>query len=315
MIPVTPEATVVIPTRNRWPLLSHAVRGALGQEDVLVEVVVVDDGSTDETPRRLDDLKDDRLRVLRNERCLGVAATRNRGIAAARGEWVAFLDDDDLWSPRKLRAQLDAALAEDRSWAYAAGVLLDQSRRVVRHLPAPSPGVLELELLKANVMPGGSSNVVVRRALLDLVGGFDEELSQLADWDLWLRLSLTERPAALHETLVAYLGHSANMLVAQVGGLLRELEYLDAKHRAARAARGVELDRVRFVHFIAFGHRRAGRRWTAARIYFQGALTHRSPGSLLRAGGALAGERAMAIGSRLSGHGAPPVPLWLEIYR
>jgi glycosyltransferase involved in cell wall biosynthesis len=90
----------VIPTRDRWPIFrAHALRSALAQEDVSLEVVVIDDGSTTPPPG----ISDRRVRVLRNPVSRGVAEARNRGVADARAPWVAFLDDDDVWSPRKLR--------------------------------------------------------------------------------------------------------------------------------------------------------------------------------------------------------------------
>src|SRR2546421_12955356 len=101
-----PEATVIIPTRDRWPLLAVTLCGALAQEGVTLEVIVVDDGSVDQTPRRLAEVIDERVRVIRHPSSRGVAAARNSAIAAARGEWLAFLDDDDLWAPHKLRIQL-----------------------------------------------------------------------------------------------------------------------------------------------------------------------------------------------------------------
>src|ERR671931_448444 len=114
-----PEVTVVVPTHGRWDLLSTAALPAsLGQEGVDLEVVVVDDGSTDATAEGLARIEDPRLRVVRHDRPHGVAQARNAGIAAARGEWVALLDDDDLWAPWKLRAQLDAAVAERAVFAY-----------------------------------------------------------------------------------------------------------------------------------------------------------------------------------------------------
>ena len=97
------EVTVVIPTRNRSRLLPVAVSSALGQEDVEVEVVVVDDASTDDTQKVLADLADERLEVVRLSSRQGVSRARNIGIAAAGAGWLAFLDDDDIWAPRKLR--------------------------------------------------------------------------------------------------------------------------------------------------------------------------------------------------------------------
>src|ERR687896_831399 len=118
-----PDVTVVIPTRSRWDLLSTAaLPSALAQEDVEIEVIVVDDGSSDTTPDALAELADPRVRVLRHQRARGVARARNAGIAAARGEWIAFLDDDDLWSPRKLRLQLERA-ADTKAHVLYTGVI------------------------------------------------------------------------------------------------------------------------------------------------------------------------------------------------
>src|SRR4051812_836378 len=103
------EVTVVIPTRNRWPALRQTLASALAQEDVDLELMVIDDGSSDETPRKLAALSDDRVHFARHLAPLGPARARNAGIDRATAPWIAFLDDDDRWSPRKLRAQLDAS--------------------------------------------------------------------------------------------------------------------------------------------------------------------------------------------------------------
>src|SRR6476659_2588711 len=142
-----PEISVVIPTRNRWSLLSRTLTGALEQIDVDHEVVVVDDGSTDETPLGLTDIGDPRLRVVRHESGRGLPAARNSGISAARGRWVAFLDDDDLWSPVKLRLVLDVAGEANADFAYSAGLVVDQANQVLETWPAPDPAqVLDLLL-------------------------------------------------------------------------------------------------------------------------------------------------------------------------
>ncbi|MFL5884580.1 MAG: glycosyltransferase family 2 protein, partial [Thermoleophilaceae bacterium] len=95
--------SVVIPTHNRWPQMRGTLDGALGQTGVEHEVIVVDDCSSDGTAEGLAGIENDRLRFLRHEQNRGVAAARNTGIEAARHEWLAFLDDDDLWAPNKLR--------------------------------------------------------------------------------------------------------------------------------------------------------------------------------------------------------------------
>src|SRR4051794_37222555 len=93
-----PQVSVILPTHNRSSMLRQALRSALDQERVDLEVIVVDDGSTDDTQEVLSRTYDERLSVIHNERPVGVARARNAAISRARGEWVAFLDDDDLWA-------------------------------------------------------------------------------------------------------------------------------------------------------------------------------------------------------------------------
>src|SRR5215208_5234996 len=103
------DVSVVVPTRNRSALLSRTLRSALRQERVDFEVIVVDDASDDETPALLSALDDHRVRVLRHETLRGLSSSRNHGAEHARAEWLAFLDDDDLWAPDKLFRQVSAA--------------------------------------------------------------------------------------------------------------------------------------------------------------------------------------------------------------
>jgi len=110
---MTELVSVVIPTRDRWELLPRAVRSVLAQEHAELHVVVVDDGSVSPAPRD-GVFADPRVQVVRRKRSGGVAAARNAGLERARGGWVAFLDDDDIWAPAKLAAQLAAARAVGR---------------------------------------------------------------------------------------------------------------------------------------------------------------------------------------------------------
>src|SRR5919198_1326209 len=203
-----PEVTVVVPTHSRWDLLSTAALPAsLGQEGVDLEVVVVDDGSTDAPAARLADIDDPRLRVVRHDRPRGVAQARNAGIAAARGEWIALLDDDDLWAPWKLRTQIDAATAEGAVFAYGGAAAVAEDRTWVYSLPPADPDTLASVLLQRNVLWGGCSNVLVRADVVRRLGGFDERLFQLTDWDLWIRLSQAGSAAACPEVLVGCIAH------------------------------------------------------------------------------------------------------------
>lgn len=307
---LAPDVSVVIPTRNRWPLLADALSSALGQHDVTVEVIVVDDASSDETAERLAGIEDSRLTILRNHTPAGQAAARNQGLRAARAEWLAFLDDDDLWHPCKLRSQLDALKGSGTSWAYGAAVVVDAGRRPIRlATPPPDPTGVFAALLSRNVLPAGASNVIARTDLLRSVGGFDERLSQLTDWDLWIRLAARGRPSASREILVAYTHHEENIVLNDPDEALSELEYMGEKHGAA----GVEVDRTAVFRWIAWAHRRNGNRRRAAATYLRGAVVNRDPGNLLRALGSLLGEAAMR-GPR-SGGAMPATELeWLLPY-
>jgi len=180
--------SAVIPTYNHAALAPDAVESALAQTWPRVEVIVVDDGSTDDTLARLARFGG-RITVLRQEH-RGPAVARNAGIRASRGEWIAFLDSDDLWMPEKI-ARCVAALegAPNAGVAYTAVRIheLDTGRRY----PLPQytmSGNLARDLF-LECKGVNTSTLVVRRAALDKVGLFDEEFFRAQDWDLMVRLA------------------------------------------------------------------------------------------------------------------------------
>ena len=317
------EVTVVIPTRNRWPVLRDAaLRAASCQEGVDCEIVVVDDGSVDGTADRVAELVDPRLRVVRHERSLGVARARNAGIDAACGVWIAFLDDDDIWSPHKLRTQIDSATSRGASFVYGASVALDERKRFLFGHAPPDPSTLRSELLRRNVMWGGCSNVVVRADVVRNLGRFDEQLFQLADWDLWIRLANSARAAMCPEVLVGCVTHQASMLLTDRRDVFEEFDYLVRKHRQITEDLGHGFDQALFSRWVAGGHVRAGRRVAAARALRRGA-SKSDLGNLVRVTGVLLGKPAMRIGTRLvssvpgyvpSGERTAAEPDWLDRY-
>ena len=313
--------TVVIPTRDRWELVAaSALRSALSQDGVVSDVVVVDDGSRDAAPRDLPELRDARVRVIRLPEPRGVAIARNVGIGEARGEWVAFLDDDDLWSPAKLRRQLSTAEEAGAGFAYAGAVWVDESLALLRGNAPPDPDTLADDLLSWNVVWGGASNVIARLDLLESVGGFDEELFQLADWDLWIRLALAAKAAVVDQVLVALVVHPQSMLLVDRRDVFVEFERLAGKHRAAAERAGVQVDRARFARWVAAGHLRAGRRSAAARAYLRGP---KAPGNVVRAAGSFLGPavfsslgalRRRVPGVLKPGEWVAERPTWLDLY-
>jgi glycosyltransferase involved in cell wall biosynthesis len=134
-----PEVSVVIPTRDRWHRLSRTLACVRRQQGVTLQIVVVDDGSADGTAERVRALGDARILVVRHERSLGLAGARNAGIRAATGDWIAFLDDDDLWSEAKLARQLRAARRARADWCYAGAAFVDERGGLLGLAEPPDP--------------------------------------------------------------------------------------------------------------------------------------------------------------------------------
>lgn len=259
-----PEITVVIPTRDRSALLLQTVRCVLRQCDVDLGVVIVDDASRDDTAAAIGRLDDPRVTLVRNVSAEGVSAARNRGIARATGEWVALLDDDDLWSPHKLASQLREARRLSRCWACAGSVTVDDTLAVLAGRPPLSGEEMLRQLPLRNVVPAGASNVIALRSALVAVGGFDRQLRHIADWDLWIRLGRLGPPAVVCEPLVAYRLHAANAS-ADAGAIAVELARVEAQYRELR--RSAHIDRAYAYRWAAWHYLRVGRRGGALRAY------------------------------------------------
>jgi len=303
--------SVVIPTRDRSHIVVETVRLTLRQRRVELEIIVVDDGSRDNTAEALEALDDPRVTVLRNASSRGVAGARNRGIARATHPWIAFLDDDDRWSPDKLSVQLARAQAEDADFVYTAGLAIAGSDfRVLYMSPAFTPDELRRSIRSRNLVFAGSSNVLARTDLVRRLGGFDESLHHIADWDMWIRLTEAGRPAACPEPLVAYVVHEANMHRTAIDSAMREGPLVRAKH--AHSSLPGRFDPVVFRGWIAEGQAHSGRPGRAALTYAGTALRHRSRSDLRRA----VGSALHAVGLRRAPSPADfdgSAPDWLSI--
>jgi len=189
----TARVSVIIPTYNRVPYLGDAIRSVLAQSPEVGEIIVVDDGSTDDTEGLVRSF-DARLIYLRVPHRGQPAATRNRGLEAAHGDFIALLDSDDLFLPGKLTLQCPALAAHaDAALVYSNGSFFSDDpakpiSRVLAGLPTPS-GDAFADLLRGNFL--FPAVTLIRRSCLDAVGAFDETLTLrgVEDYDLWLRLA------------------------------------------------------------------------------------------------------------------------------
>ena len=209
------QVSVIIPTYNRGWTIGEAVDSVLAQDYRDFELIVVDDGSTDNTPQVLDAYRG-AIKVFRQEN-KGVSAARNRGISEASGRFIAFLDSDDLWLPQKLSRQVeffnttpDALICQTEEVWIRSGVRVNPKKRHKK----PSGMIFEPSLALCLVSP---SAVMILRSLLEIVGNFDEALPACEDYDLWLRISCRFPVYHIDTPLIIKRGGHEDQLSASFG--------------------------------------------------------------------------------------------------
>lgn len=217
--PVSPTVSVIIPTFNRWPLVGAAIESVLAQSYGGFELIVVDDGSTDDTAEQLAQFGS-RLLILKQPN-RGVSAARNFAVRHARGSYLAFLDSDDLWLPNKLAIQV--AFIEQHPSVQICQIEETWIRNGVRVNPKakhrkPSGDIFIASLELCLVSP---SAVMLTRELFERVGGFDESLPVCEDYDLWLRIAVDHSIALIDDALVIKRGGHADQLSRSLWGVDR----------------------------------------------------------------------------------------------
>ena len=205
-----PKVSVIIPTHNRAALLPRAVDSVLAQTYDDFELLIVDDCSTDDTPAVIAGFADPRVRAFRHDASRGASAARNTGIGEARGEYLAFLDDDDEWRPAKLEGQvqlLDASLA-DVGMVYGwMDSVDDATGRVTPTYRNTVEGNIFEDALALDV-PGPTIVLLARASAAREAGGFDARLSRYDDADFICRIAERYRAAVLAEVVaVAHYRH------------------------------------------------------------------------------------------------------------
>jgi glycosyltransferase involved in cell wall biosynthesis len=202
-----PRVSVIIPVFNGVDDLSGAIDSALSQQDCEVEVIVVNDGSTDGT-KSLIDSYGSRVRSVHqsNLGAAGLSTTRNNGVRVATGEWVAFLDHDDYWAPEKLRLQLESADRQNADVVYTNARNFGDVERVADLRSEPA-AMLEGDLFQPLLLDNFivMSSAMMKRSLFNAIGGFTESPVLAEDWDLWLKAAAQGAHfAAVREPVTMY---------------------------------------------------------------------------------------------------------------
>jgi len=257
-----PSCACIIPTYNRPQQTIEAVQSVRAQTLHDLDCIVVDDGSTDDTAERLAILDDSRLRIVRQDH-RGVAAARNHGVALASSPWIAFLDSDDRWLPRKLERQMAYMAANpslrisqtDEIW-IRRGMRVNPMKKHRKRAGDLFVSSLELCVISP-------SAVLLARSLFDEVGGFDETFAVCEDYDLWLRITCCETVGFLPESLVVKYGGHEDQLSRSTPVMdrcrIRAIEKILRSGRLNEAQRQAAIDELdRKCHIVAQGCAKRG---------------------------------------------------------
>ncbi|NET83836.1 MAG: glycosyltransferase [Moorea sp. SIO1F2] len=206
-----PKVSVVIPTYNAMTYLPKTIDSVFNQTYDDFEVIVVNDGSTDNTEQWISQIADPRVKLISQANQGLASAARNKGIANARGDYIAFIDADDLWEPTKLEKQL-SVLEENPdvglvyTWVAYINETGKPTGRVFEH---HAEGNVWEKLVEHNIVECGSV-AMVRRHCFESLGVFDQTLRAAEDWDMWLRIASRYPFAVVKEPLVRYRQHQNN---------------------------------------------------------------------------------------------------------
>jgi glycosyltransferase involved in cell wall biosynthesis len=246
-----PTASVIMPCFNHERFIADSVESVLAQTQPDLELIIVDDGSVDDSWKIICGLAaaDARIKPIRHERNGGASRSRNDGIRAATGEFIGFCDADDIWEPEKLKSQIALLQSSpDHAVTYSDAAIIDETGHATGKdfsglfpVPARPSGWLFPELVRKNFI--NIQTVLMRRDCVQRAGYFDEDIKWIEDWWYWVRLSRRFRFVYSGERLARYRVHSRSTNVVQkrgysvnrvkvFGKMLREFTDLS---RAARA--------------------------------------------------------------------------------
>lgn len=213
--------TVIIPTKNRMPLLKRAIESVKNQSWTNIEIIIIDEASTDGTREYLSTLQqtDPLIKVIFNSKSLGAAQSRNLGIELAKGDFIAFIDDDDEWMPEKTRKQI--YFLNNNSECIAATCdfqIINKKGKLGLKIKRIPITLDKQELLCYNFL-GGASMCLAKTSALKKINGFNPSLPSCQDWDLWLKLSLVGKIGVLSEPLVRYYNQNEDRISSKLNNV------------------------------------------------------------------------------------------------
>lgn len=220
MVTLNDKVSVIIPTFNRSELLKKAIESLEKQSHQNLEIIIIDDFSTDNTAAIVAEMTDDRIIYLKHEVNKGGSEARNTGLRRATGNFIGFLDSDDQWLPEKIEKQLEKFNDEpDVGVVYSGVQVVDENNQPTRKIIPEYRGDILSKLLEFNYIDTTSS-VLVRKEVLDQIEGFDAKLPSCQDWDLYIRLAQVTKFDFVTESMVLFYHHSGERITTNKTSVL-----------------------------------------------------------------------------------------------
>lgn len=246
--------SVIIPTYKRHPdMLNRAIKSVQTQTYTNLEIIIVDDSPHDYMDRVLIEnmiyeLCDNRVHYIKHEKNLGACAARNTGISNSKGDFIAFLDDDDEWLPTKLEKQILKMANSNTGLVYCKQVIInDTTQNETYDNRKCLSGKVFHSLLKANFI-GSTSFVLIRKECFEYVGRFNTDLESAQDYELWLRIAQDYMIDYVNEHLVKYHIHESERISANANKKIQGLEMLNEiyadylnNHKAIKSIRLIRI--------------------------------------------------------------------------
>ncbi len=256
--------SVIIPTFNRRDYITIALDSVLAQTYKDYEIIIIDDGSSDDTKEVLKPYRDNLRYFFQENR--GIAPSRNRGIEEARGDYIALLDSDDYWLPEKLEHQVNGFRKNPQCGMIATRCSsIDSSGRFRKHNRPGKSGWVLLDLFKANFIR--TSSAMITRECLTTVGLFDESLTECEEYDLWLRIAKHYPISFINDPLTIYTDNPHGVSTDSLVGRLIRLKVLEKEYLKESIPSALYRKRLaqnyRHVgrHFLNRGKKEEGKRY------------------------------------------------------
>lgn len=248
------KLSVIIPTRNRCEQLKRAVNSILNQTWNNIEIIIIDDASTDNTAQYVTELitNNKYVKFISNDKAIGGSRSRNLGINIATGYYIGFLDDDDTWHPQKAYKQISLLTTSKKYSATTCNFKIIYHNFPINRIKKIPQSSDSQDILKSNYL-GGASMCLTYKHLLLQVNGFDESLLSCQDWDIWVKLQNLGKIGIINEVLVDYYFHKSEQITSKISNAYsgRLSFYFKYRHKMTKATIKSNIASILFIRIMS----------------------------------------------------------------